>query len=147
MQIFHVWPNQKFWLLCFGLCSKKVKKWHFSIKVLGSKKCSKSKTTWKTNFYSINLNIFRHKRFENWSKNGGEMAGFCKTLNLNQICQINVLAKCDENCLKSISKQNHMKNKSRVDQPLWSKKMILWSKSTWNSNSFFHSIKYFFFIK
>ena len=56
---------------------------------------------------------------------GGEMAGFCKTFNLSQICQINVLLKCDENCLKSILKQNLMKKLSCVDHFLFYKKKLL----------------------
>ena len=44
------------------------------------------------------------------------MAVFRETLILSQICQINVLLKCDENCLKSIPKQNLMKNMSLEEQ-------------------------------
>ena len=47
------------------------------------------------------------------------MAVFRKTLILSQICQINGLPKCDENCLKSIPKQNLMNNMSREDNFLF----------------------------
>ena len=47
------------------------------------------------------------------------MAIFRETLNLSQICQINVLPKCDEKCLKSIPKQNLMNNLSRYDNFLF----------------------------
>ena len=43
------------------------------------------------------------------------MASFCKTFNLSQMCQINVLHKCDENRLKLIPKQKVIMKMSRED--------------------------------
>ena len=53
------------------------------------------------------------------------MAVFRETLNLSQICQINVLPKCDEICLKSILKQNFMKKMSPGDNFLFYKKILM----------------------
>ena len=53
------------------------------------------------------------------------MAGFCKAHNLSQMCQINVLHKCDENRLKLMPKQNLMNKMSLEDHFLFYKKNLL----------------------
>ena len=77
------------------------------------------------NSHSINVDIFRHKNFENRSIDGGEMAGFCKTFNLSQNCQINVLHKYAENCVISIQKKNLMNKMSSEDIFLFYKTFLL----------------------
>ena len=101
---------------------------NFDFSVLGSKWYFKQKNTYNKSFYSKNVDILRHENFENWLTDGGEMAVFCKTLNLSQICQTNVLPKCDENCQKSISKQNLMNITYNEGHFLFNKKIYLWSK-------------------
>ena len=60
----------------------------------------------------MNVDIFRHINFENRSMYGGEMQNTLLAQNLCNQCAAQI---CDKNCVKSIPKQNRMKNMSLGD--------------------------------
>ena len=89
MKIFDVWPSQKFWLLCFGLCSKMVKKGTFQWRFLAvnnalNKKWYKIRTlthlihillgkkNWKIGQYTVEKWLFFAKH-SIWAKSAKSM--------------------------------------------------------------------------